>query len=55
MKFILPERRGPAFAKLCLANIAAALERAKAAENPNTLYLRSLECMAEAYRAGAKR
>lgn len=55
MRYMFKERAGDAFAQLCLRNLRRAIARAEAAENPNAIYLRSLETLAQAYRDGKKR
>lgn len=51
-KFIFPERRGPAWVAVCIKGLETAIKRAEAAENPNAVYLRSLETILQAYRDG---
>lgn len=55
MSYMRKQRTGPAFAGLCLKGLKIAIKRAEAAKNPNVIYLRSLETLAQAYRDGAQR
>lgn len=52
MSFISRERKGPVWTSLCIASLQRAIKRAQAAENPNVIYLKSMETMLQAYRDG---
>jgi hypothetical protein len=51
-RFLNRERKGPAWVRACIAGLERTIKRYEAAENPNAIYLRSLETLLQAYRDG---
>jgi hypothetical protein len=50
--FIHSESKGPAWVRLCIAGLQRAIKRAESQENPNAMYLRTLETILQAYKDG---
>ena len=52
MKFIHKERKGPAWVRVCIAGLERTIKRQRELDNPNVIYLQSLETILQAYRDG---